>query len=205
MALLDEAARTRIEAAVTEVEQHTSGEIVVVEVTASDEYAGFALRYAGGAALLAAIAAHALWPGLAMAWLLWLQAGVALAVTALFRVGVVVRTLVPEMCLTEQVERKAREAFFDHELFATRERTGVLILISELEHRVAILGDTGIDKRLHASGWHAHVQRMVGAIREGRAADGLCDVIGSIGHVLAEHLPARAGDTDELSNRVRIG
>jgi putative membrane protein len=115
----------------------------------------------------------------------------------------VLRLLAPKERLRLSTERCARELFFEHRLFATREHTGVLILVSALEHRVVILGDSGIDQYVQASGWTVHVQRIAQAIRDGRAAEGVCEVTRAIGEVLAQHLPKRADDIDELSNQVR--
>jgi len=203
VALLDESARTRIEFAIGEVERHTTGEIVVASVPASDDYTDVALAYGIASALAAAGAVHWLWPLWPAVWLLWLECAVVLSCLLAFRAGPVLRALTPNARLTQNVERHARVAFLEHELFATRERTGVLILISELEHRVAILGDSGIDEHVRAEGWRSHVARIGSAIASGHAADGICEVIGAIGVVLAKRLPARTDDVNELANRVR--
>ena len=205
MTLLDPSARQRIEAAIQEVEQHTSSEIVVATVPASDSYAEIVLGYGLAVALIAAAIAHFIWLHAPVMWLLWLQAGCVLACVLAFRSGFLLRLLTPAQRLEQSVQRRAREAFLEHGLFATRERTGVLILLSELEHRVVILGDVGIDKHVQAAGWQVHVQRMIAGIRAGRAADGICEVIRDIGVVLATHLPQRTDDTNELPNRVRDG
>jgi putative membrane protein len=201
--LLDENARQRIQATIAEIERTTSGEIVVATVAASDTYEDVALRYAVALMIASAALAHLALPELSFALLLSLQAVIGVAVALAFRFGPVVRGLTPKRRLAESVERKAREAFLEHELFATRERTGVLILISELEHRVAILGDTGIDHLVHHDGWQAHVAHIIAAIRSGRAADGICEVIRAIGEALAKHLPAAHDNANEISDQVR--
>jgi putative membrane protein len=53
------------------------------------------------------------------------------------------------------------------------------------------------------SGWQQHVQHVVSAIRAGRAADGVCEVIAELGQVLAAQFPPRADDRDELPNVVK--
>ena len=88
-------------------------------------------------------------------------------------------------------------------MFATRERTGVLILLSELEHRVVILGDSGVHARMPAGAWQAHVARIVGGFHAGAPADSICAVVRELGKVLAEHFPPQADDRNELSNAVR--
>jgi putative membrane protein len=203
MALLDDAARARIEVAITDVEQRTAGEIVVVAVPRSDAYHEARLLYGAAFALAAAAFAHLLWPGLAVAWLLWLQIGVAALLWLVLGWPPLLRLLISARRLGDAAQRRAREEFLDHNVFATRDRTGVLIFVSELEHRVVMLGDSGIHERVHADGWQHHVEHIVGAIRAGRAADGVCEVIAELGAVLAEQFPPRPDDRNELPNAVR--
>ena len=203
MPLLDEAARARIEAAIREIEQRTAGEIVVVSVPRSDDYDDARLLYGAACALAAAAAAHLIWPELAVGWLLWLQAGVMALGWVTFGWAPLLRVVVPRARLQEAVERRAREEFLEHNVFATRDRSGVLLLLSELEHRVVLLGDAGIHERVHASGWEHHVQHMIAAIRAGRATDGVCEVIVELGALLAAQFPPRADDRNELSNAVK--
>ncbi len=203
MALLNEAALKRIESVIADVEQRTAGEIVVVSVPASDGYAEARMMFSAAMALLLAAIAHVIWPTLAVWSLLYVQLGVAALSWLISGLPGVLRKLVPSARATESVERRAREEFLEHGVFATRDRTGVLMLISELEHRVVILGDKGIDAYVHKSGWDHHVQTIIAAIRKGQAADGLCTVIAEIGDVLAGHLPVRTDDQNELPNIVR--
>jgi putative membrane protein len=105
--------------------------------------------------------------------------------------------------MQQHVEQRAELAFLEHGVFATRDRTGVLILVSTLEHRVALLGDEGIHKKLQDSGWQRHVGELAKAIKDGRAAQGVCDTLRAIGEVLIAEFPPRHDDTDELSNAVR--
>lgn len=202
MALLDSAAQQRVETVIAEVERGSSCEIVVASLDASDSYADLRLLYGLGVGLIAAAVTHLIWPLLSFGSLLSLQAAAIALVFVLLGAGPLFRALMPSARITASVERRAREAFVERALYSTRDRTGVLILISELEHRVVIMGDSGIDAFVHAEGWQKYVDRLVSAIRQGRAADELCALIGEIGVVLAAHLPAKADDTDELSNRV---
>jgi putative membrane protein len=203
MPLLDQAARQRIEAAVADVERRTSGEIVVVSVPASDHYYDVRLLFALCVALAAAALAHGFFPALSLTVLLLLQALMAVLTFALLGMAPLLRQAAPHSRRAEAVLRRAREAFLDHAVFATRDRTGILILLSELEHKVVIMGDAGIDAHVNQEGWHAHVTRIVSSIRAGDPAAGVCSVIAELGEVLATRLPIRADDQDELSNEVR--
>jgi putative membrane protein len=203
MPLLDSAELSRIEAVVTDVEKRTSGEIVVASVAESDDYADLRCLFAFAMGIVGAVSVHVAWPELEASWLFWIE--ILVTVLSFFLTGVapVLRTLVPRTRAIESVERRAREAFFEHDVFETRERTGVLIFVSELEHRVVILGDKGIDAQVHKQGWEHHVDTIITAIRGRRAADGICTVIAELGEVLAAHMPARSDDTNELPNAVK--
>jgi putative membrane protein len=203
MALLDEAARTRIEAAIHAVEQRTAGEIVVVSVPRCDDYDDARLLYGAAAAIIAAAAVHWFWPALSVVWLLWLEAGMMALGWWLLGWAPLLRRLLPKARMDEAAQRRAREEFLEHNVFATRDRSGVLLLLSELEHEVVLLGDAGVHARVQTSGWQHHVQHVVSAIRAGRAADGVCEVIAELGELLAAQFPARADDSNELSNTVK--
>jgi putative membrane protein len=202
MALLDTAARTRIEATIAEVERGTAAELKVVTVAASDGYHDLRLLYGAALALAAAGVAHWARPHLAVGWLLWIEVATAMLSFSLLGLRPLLRAIVPSARALHCVERRAREAFLAHELFATRDRTGVLLLLSELEQKVVILGDSGIHAHVQTSGWQEHVQRIVAAIRAGRPADGVCEVIESLGRLLAAQLPVQPDDRNELANKV---
>jgi putative membrane protein len=113
------------------------------------------------------------------------------------------RRLTPNAVKGAAVERAAQLAFVQHSVFATRDRTGVLILLSEQEHKVAILGDEGIHRRVQDVGWQGYVATIVQAIRAGKPGEGVCEVVDALAEVLAQGAPVSADDVNELSNRVR--
>jgi putative membrane protein len=202
VALFDAQGRARIEAAIAEVERRTAGEIVVLTVPASDGYDDLRLLYAGALALIGAALAHLSWPGLGASWLLWVQVAVGALGFAAFGLRPLLRAIVPAARALHAVERRAHEEFLARELFATRDRTGVLLLLSELERKLVILGDRGIHARVQSAGWQQHVDRVAAAIRAGRAADGVCEVIAALGTTLAAALPPRPDDENELPDAV---
>jgi putative membrane protein len=145
---------------------------------------------------------HTFAPDWGVPVILWLQLGVVIACVALCSVPAILRLVVPRALMQQYVEQRAALAFLEHGVFATRDRTGVVILVSALEHKVAILGDEGIHKKLQDGGWQQHVTELTQAIKAGRAGEGVCNTLRALGDVLAE-MPPRPDDTDELSNAVR--
>lgn len=203
MSLFSKDEAERIAAAITEVERGTAAEIVVAEEVRSDDYADVRLGWAFGLGLAGAGVVHLGWPWLEAGWLLAAQLGVLFTVGVLSSLPVVLRGLLPRGRAKEAVDRAARLAFMEHAVFRTRDRTGVLIFLSALEHRVVILGDEGIHARVQSSGWDALVAELVAAIRAGRAGDGVCQVVALLGGKLSEAAPIRPDDENELPNHVR--
>ena len=80
---------------------------------------------------------------------------------------------------------------------------GVLILLSEVERRVVILGDACIHAKIQAAGWQRHVDHIVQAIHAGRTEHGVCETLRAIGETLTAEFPRKADDVDELPNVVR--
>jgi putative membrane protein len=203
MTLLSNDALTRIEQTVAEIEQRTAAELVVVSVGQSASYAEIKLGYALALALLAGALGHLAWPQAHVVSLLWLQLGAAVLVLLALRVPALLRLCVSAAVMQHSVDQRARLAFAEHAVFDTRDRSGVLIVISALEHRVVILGDSGIHQRMQTAGWKTHVERIVSAVRAGRAEQGICDTLRALGEVLTAEFPVRPDDVNELSDAVR--
>jgi len=203
MKSLSDAGRAQIEATIAEIEQRTAAELVVATVEQSASYAGIKTAYALAVALAGGAVAHLVDPWLSVAQLLWLQLAAAGVSWLVCSIPWVLVRVVPRAYLTESVEQRAQLAFLHNALFETRDRTGVLILISQLEHRVVILGDSGIHARIQTAGWQGHVAHIVEAIRKGRAEQGICETLRAIGEILGAEFPPRPDDVNELANTVR--
>lgn len=203
MAIFSAEEKQRIEARVAAAEAQTAAEFVVVTVPRSDDYAGVRWFSAALFALTLSASVALAFPALHAGEVLGLE--LLLGALGLWLSGLapLLRRLTPESLKGAAVERAAQLAFVEHAVFTTRERTGVLILLSEQEHRVAILGDEGIHQRVQDVGWQQHVATLVQALRAGKPAEGVCDVIDALAGVLAQGAPVRPDDMNELPNRVR--
>jgi putative membrane protein len=204
MAIFDSAALARIESSVKEVEQHTASEIVVMSVARSDAYHEVRLAYGIACALGGAAVVHWLWPELGVGALLWIEAALVVLAWLAFNVPALLRLLVPAARAAFAVERRAQLEFLERKIYDTRDHTGVLIVLSELEHQVTILGDAGIYAKLKAETFQKYVDTIIAAIRKGRAADGVCEVIAELGQRLREGLPIRPDDRNELPDAVVV-
>jgi len=99
------------------------------------------------------------------------------------------------------VERRAMMEFVRQGVAATRDRTGILILLSVRDRRVHILADSGINARVPPSMWSDQVATIVAGLRSGRACEHLCQAIAAIGAELVRHFPRRSDDANELPDR----
>ncbi len=201
--ILSAAEKQRVEQAVRQVEQRTSGEIVPLIVDASYDYPRAELVGAGCSSLASA---------LFVCWLLasesiWVFLPVWAAFFAVYwllirRVPALKRRLIPPAEIDAEVEEKALVSFLQHGLHQTRDRTGVLILLSLFERRVYILADKGINEKVPPGTWDELVHGITRGIREGRTCEALCAAIERCGDLLEKDFPRRQDDTDELPNLI---
>lgn len=197
----------RIESAVEAAERHTRGEIVVAAVERSSDYLTLRLKLAVailGAVeiVLAVLDAAGKWrlpPYVAMA-VRWGLAAVLLGVASRPRV---LRHLLSKRLVTRKVRARAHAKFLEHNVHATREQTGVLILLSELERRVEIVVDRGAT-RVPQDFWTAQADAIAAGMRAKQPAPALVTAIGAMGEALAKALPPGPdGNPDEIPNRLR--
>jgi putative membrane protein len=199
--MLTEAERERVATAIRDAESRTVGEIVVVVAARASAYRSVPLLYA-------------LVGGLAVPWpLIWLteasaarifaiQAAVALGLLVLLSLPQRRFVFVPAFVRRARCREAAAREFLARGLTRTRGRTGVLIFVSAAEHYAEVVADSGIAERVAEQVWRDTITELVEAIGRGRAADGLVAAVSRVGEILAEHAPARAGDANELPNKV---
>jgi len=204
--------RAAVEAAVREVEQGTAGEIVPYAVSACDDYEVARVRAALLASLACALLAavvHAV-GGFWGAYLdLWIAvppiAGAALGYLAAALLPGLRRALVPDEILEKRVAQRAATAFLEQEVFATRDRTGILIFLALFERRVVVLGDSGIAARVAQHEWDDIVAGIVAGIRAGTPGKALAEGIRACAVLLARPgMERRRDDTDELPDYLRL-
>jgi putative membrane protein len=201
-----EADKKRIADAVRAVERRTVGEVAVMVVDQSDAYPEGQIL-AGGliGSLLALAATELFWGGA-----LWVFVVSALVLTALcgwlvHYLPEVKRFFTPNDRLELQVRARALTAFYEKELYKTRDESGVLFFISLFEHKVWVLADKGIYEKIRQETLQAYARDIAAGIKDGKAADMLCQAIADVGELLARHFPVKPDDINELSDEVIIG
>lgn len=99
---------------------------------------------------------------------------------------------------------RAAEIFSLLGMQATAERNGVLIYLAVDDHKLAIVGDTGVHARVGDEYWQRVRDAMVERLRRGEARDAVLHAVGEMGLVLRRLFPRRPDDDNELSDRVSV-
>jgi putative membrane protein len=195
--------KERIERAVEEAEKRTAGEIVPMVVSASASYAEVELAGLVTGLTLGTVLAL-LWSdpwGIRHLELAW-PVGVAGIGFFLCRVPAVKRRLIPSREMAEAVHARCLAAFTAHGLHRTRNHTGILILVSLLEHRVEVLADRGINEKVAPGTWQDIVEIIVRGLRQRSAGEAFCAAIDRCGEILAAHFPRAPDDRNELADKL---
>ncbi len=212
--MIDRLDLDRIQDAVGRAEERTAGEIVPVVVPRSDDYEEAVWRGAGAAVLvtlLVVLLTLRFYTGWGLAWLFapW---GVALSVLAAGTVGALLaryvyplqRLLAGSERLDDTVHRRALQAFVEEEVFDTRDRTGILLFVSLREHRIEVLGDTGINQQVAPDDWAEVVTRIRRGIKNDNLTEGLVEAIEMCGRLLERRgVEVQPDDENELTDVVR--
>ena len=204
--------REEIREATEAAEERTAGEVVSYVVGRSDYYPETFWMAAALGALAAALAAAiwhgrlGLWGGSPLAWItLPAFAGAALGLLVAWLLPPLRRWLIRPSELDRRVAARAAEAFIEEEIFDTRERTGVLIFVSLFEHRVLVLADSGIHRKVAPETWAEMSDGVARGIRQGQASEALVEAIRECGRLLEEHGLERAhDDRNELADHLRM-
>lgn len=198
--------KQQIENAVKAAERTTSGEIVPMVVDESYDYPRAELI--GGGIMALAF-------GLFVSWAIghesiWWFLPVFIVVYFIF--GQLIRNL-PDLKrrlinpaeFDIEVREKALVSFVEQGLHETRDKTGILILISLFERRVQVLADSGINAKVPEHTWEEIVEIVTAGLKSDNACAAVCKAVERCGERLQEHFPIKADDTDELPNLIIEG
>jgi putative membrane protein len=196
---------SKVEMAVRAVENTTSGEVVPVFLKQSDAYPAAHGRMAIFLALITPIIfyylditfSHPLWP-------LFVQAPALVVGYFLAYIPRVKKFFSLKEEIDEEVHQKALEVFYQNKISNTKDRTGILIMVSLLEHRVEILADLGINEKVEKDTWKKLLVPFISQIKKGKLADGMVDIITTCGVLLSQHFPREDDDENELSNKIIV-
>ncbi len=178
---LSDQERLHLDQSIAEVEKRTGAQIVLAVVERSDVHAELPWKaFALGAAIAgpAVTVLDRLRPGwtsgtaVLVAVVSMLATGAALALLSVYVQGFA-RLFLAAHCAETEARQYAKSLFLSRELFATRHRTGVLMLVSLFERQVVVLPDKGLTKRLSTDSLQGIIARMAVSLASGQVARAL--------------------------------
>ena len=204
--------KDKIKEAVANLEKVTAGELVIYFARNSDTYPGAGWKFStivgGSMAIFIGI--------LSYLWLMpsWLDPMfISILIFSVMVVSIILVAFIPKLKLAmvsdhtidQRTLTKARDIFLEEEVFKTADRIGILLFISELEHKVVVLGDTEINAKISKKDWTHIVDTIVLGIKHGHVATGIANAIGICQDLLLDHGFINVEKADnELSDEIRI-
>lgn len=208
-----------INKAVQQAESKTSGEIATAIIKESFDYAAAELVFSiiGGFIYFMIIMLFV--PGIeswlqSMFWdysinflLIFYGFSPFLVMTLLYfisNLSFIDRLIISKKNMAKKVHERALRHYVESGVSQTKDRTGILIFISLLEHRVEIIADRGINEKIDQKRWEKLVNKLITGIKEGKVKEKLIEIIGDCGNILEEHFPIAVDDVNELSDNIDI-
>ncbi len=111
------------------------------------------------------------------------------------------------------IEERCKEDVMDHAAFIfeklgmhkTKLRNGVLFYISFEDHKLAILGDAGINAVVPRDFWEVIRNNLFAEFKNGNFTTGICAAIQMAGEQLGKHFPKGVDNPNELTNEISFG
>lgn len=205
---LKETDAEKIKQAVVAAESTTSGEIVPMIVRRSSTVGHIPLLLlsitvavyyvAGGPDLSQQLFGDHL-------WVYFLDVALLLAVTVLgSRLPLIQRLLTPMADQSSQVEARAIIEYYESNIQKTKGATGILIMVSLLEHRAVVLADKAINEKVSKDTWEKVCNELVAGIKSRNLGAAMAQAIESCGRIMTPHFPIQPDDTNELKNHLVI-
>ena len=203
--LFSEQDKKNISEAIRQIELSTSGELVPVVSNKSNNYYFQRLIFS---VFFSYFIAEALlfipYFFVKLEFILLIHLAIFLILFSITSLDFVTRRIVTKKQKYKAVKKQALAAFYSNELYETSDRTGILIYISLLEKQVVVLGDKGINSKLHESSWEDVVKIIISGIKSKSIANGLIEGIKACTELLKTHFPIKANDVNEIKNELII-
>jgi len=208
-AFLDQRESAALEQAIAGLEAQTGVQLVTAVIGKADSYVelpwkAFALGTAFAAlALVVADELSPRWTGADTALIFAVAILGAGAVSALLAVAApaYARLFLRATRRDLEVRHYAQAFFLRRELFATRGRNGILLLVALFERKVEILPDVGLHARFDRTDWRTVIDAMTPLLRERRCFGALQQgVVRLEALLLAKGMSAASGG-NELADR----
>ena len=208
-AFLDQRESAALEQAIAALEAQTGVQLVTAVIGKADSYVELPWKaFALGTALaaLVMVVADALsprWSGADNALIFAMAILGAGAVSALLAVAAwpYARLFLRATRRDLEVRHYAQAFFLRRELFATRGRNGILLLVALFERKVEILPDVGLHASFDSDDWRTVIDAMTPLLRERRCFGALQQGVARLQALLLAKGMSRANGGNELADR----
>ena len=204
-----------IKKAVQDAEVKTNGEIAVATIPESSDYSFYELFYAvilGAFAFAAMLSLHQPIRNF-LDHLFWHMSDwyipafygiVSFAAIGVFfllaNIPAIDRLIIPGSARRKAVYSRALRHFTESGVYATKDRTGILIFISYMEREVRIVADAGISAKIAQTEWDVIARDIATGIKTGKVAEAITEAVTTCGELLTAHFPAKKENPNELAD-----
>lgn len=112
-----------------------------------------------------------------------------------------IRVHIENHCKKEVLDRAA-EVFAELKMHKTALRNGTLIYIALDDHKLAILGDAGINAKVNGDFWDKTKELIIEKFRQGQICEGICEGVIEVGRQLKQYFPCQKDDINELPDDI---
>jgi uncharacterized membrane protein len=117
-----------------------------------------------------------------------------------------VRVFVESKCSYMDALDRAAELFLRLKMDRTGDRNAVLVYVAMEDQQLAVLGDENIHKKVGNEYWNSEVSKMINNFNKQNYAEGIRQVVLSIGEALVKHFPYNIDtDKNELPDEIVFG
>lgn len=202
--LLPEEFKKNLAAHVATYEKQTSIEFVPIFIKRASEYFFFRTQIFW-IALSLCLVAFRLWHG--VHWPIAAEFLTSLAVAgglfALVSWPPLLARVLPGRQLRTAVEKRAAEIFLREEIFATRARSGLLLVVSYFEKSVYLLADRGLTAKVPVEEWQKLGAKLARDFDRARPGDSFLDALDAVMKDLGQSFPPDPDNPNELSDHLR--
>jgi len=117
-----------------------------------------------------------------------------------------IRLFVENKCAYVDALDRAKEIFFQLHMQATALHNAVLVYVALKDKQLAVYGDAGIHNAVGTTFWNATIKQAIGNFNKQCYAQGIAEIITTIGVALQTHFPYDANtDRNELPDEIVFG
>jgi uncharacterized membrane protein len=118
-------------------------------------------------------------------------------------VRLVVEKSLPLSAVWDEISNRQRALalFADYGIWDTEDNCGVLIYVNLADHKIDIVADRGINRRIDPLTWQAICNTMTTGFAQGRFHDATLDAIQQVNALLRQHFPSNGARPNELPDK----